>query len=76
MKLMIVLDRLLLLALMEKFKKILIFKLSDFIFSITEQLPITLQRVNTNANHSFVAVHVTIRVLTSIEVMKSSKHYL
>ena len=47
------------LALMEKFQTYFGLKLSVLIFSIAEQLTVTLQGVNTNVNDCFVAVHAT-----------------
>ena len=47
-----------------KFQTYFGLKLSVLNLSITEQLSIILQRMNTNANDSFVAVCVTIQSLT------------
>ena len=50
------------LALIEKFQTY--FGLEVSVFDITEQLSVTLQGVNTNANDCFAAVYVTIQCLT------------
>ena len=52
------------LVLKERFQTYFCFKLSVLVFGITEQLSVTLQRVNTNPNDSFSAVNVAIQGLT------------
>ena len=49
---------------MDKFKTYFGLRLSIFIFSITENLSITLQGVNTNVDDCFTAVNATIEALT------------
>ena len=49
------------LALMEKFQTYFGLTLSILIFSLTEQLSVTLHGVKTNANDCLVAVHATIQ---------------
>ena len=52
------------LALMEKFQTDFGLKLAVLVFGITEHSSVTLQGVNTNANHCFAAVNVTTQGLT------------
>ncbi len=52
-------------ALMEKFKTYFGLKLSVFIFSITENLSVTLQGVDTNVDDCFTAVNASIEALNN-----------
>lgn len=58
-------------ALMEKFNTYFGLELSFLVFSITEQLSVTLQCIDTNANDCFVSVNVTINGLRTDEKFKS-----
>ena len=53
-------------ALMDKFNTYFGLELASLIFSITEQLSITHQAVNTNANDCYCAVNVTISALKKL----------
>lgn len=58
-------------ALMEKFNTYFGLELSFLVFSITEQLSVTLQCIDTNAYDCFVSVNVTINGLRTDEKFKS-----
>ena len=62
-------------ALMEKFNTYFGLELDFLIFSITEQLSVTLQCIDTNANDCYVAVNVTIRAPKSLRTDKKFESF-
>ena len=62
-------------ALMEKFNTYFGLELAFLIFRITEQLSVTLQNIDTNANDCYVAVNITIRVLNSLRTDEKFKSF-
>ena len=63
------------LALMEKFQTYFGLKLSVLIFSLTEQLSVTLQGVTTNVDDCYFAVKVTIRGLKKLRTDEMFKTF-
>ena len=64
------------LALMEKFQTDFGLKLSILVFGITEQLPVTLKKVNTRTNDCFAAVNLASQGLNRHRSDEMFKTYL
>lgn len=64
------------LSLMDKLSTYFILELSVFIFSVTEQLSVTLQAEQTNVDDCFMAVDLCIRSLERIEGISNSSHFM